>query len=225
MGVPRLDPLAPPRRRRALLMAAQLAIDLRRAPFANEIAKAIRVDLRGTLDVLEDCRRYGLIEECPGRRKYAPLPVRLTVETRRKLGLPIVVYLAWPLPPPASAPEAHEAARCVGVELARWVLAAVPCVSPVSPYLAPHAAGNRATLDAAAAAHAMMCDAVLAYRDPLLIARADVSAALGAHIAATLIDRAAQTEISEGANPWTPPWLVQPQGVRSSVIHNPHRES
>lgn len=206
-------------------MAARLAIELRRPPFANEVAKAIGIDLRGTLDVLEDCRRLGLIEECPGRKKYAPLPVRLTAATRRALGLPIVVYLAWPMPPPASADEAHHAARAVGVELAGWLLAAVPNVAPVSPYLAPHARGLRPQLDAAAAAHAMMCDAAIAYRDPLLLGRPDVAAALGAHLAVSLITPAAQLEISDGSDPWTPPWLVQPQGVRSHVVHKRDRES
>lgn len=196
-----------PAQRRALEAAAALAVELGRAPSAGEVGTRIGMVSSRISAVIAAARRAGLVTpHHPGRRTFERTPVRLTARARLELGLPIVVYLAWPLPAADAPTEAHHVAWQAGHDLARRVLIQVPGAASVSPYLARHSAADRARLDAAAPALAAMSDAAIVYRDGLLLGRRDVAAAVtnGAHV--VVMDDAAL----DGGDPWGAARLASP---------------
>jgi hypothetical protein len=165
---------------------AALAAELGRGPTNHELAARMGRRPSNVSKAVYTARAQGLIvPHLPERRARERTPIRLTAGARIALGLPVICYLAWPLPAPTSPAPSHYAAWQAGMELARIALIQVPGAVPVSPYLVRHGAADRAKLDAAAIALAAMSDAVIVYRDGLLIGRRDVDAARlnGAHIA------------------------------------------
>lgn len=164
-------------------------------------------NLRRTIAAL---RRLELVTPIGSFGAYERIPLRVTARGRIAMGLPLVVYLAWPLPPPGAADVAQELARAAGLELARWVLDVIPGATPISPYMAPVLARDRSVVDAAAVQLASSSDAVIVWRDPLLLGRPDVAAAMLARAETTLIDQSAQGEIAAGASAWSKPWIVTP---------------
>jgi hypothetical protein len=180
---------------------AELTLEFRRPPTSGELARLLRRDDANTRRSIMCARRDGLITPPPpGRAPFARSPIRLTAGARIELGLPVVVYLAWPLPLPNSPQATHDVGRRAGADLAFRVLSDVPGAVPVSPYLAPHGTRDRPRLDAGAAALAAQCDAAIVYRDPILTGRPDVAAALAAGAHVVVIDDA---DLRSG-DPWRP---------------------
>lgn len=215
MGYPRLDPLNSPRRRRVVDAIARLTVDLRRAPTAADVARWCGMDKKGVMRAVAELRRLGMIEWTRMAIHYKPQPLRLTARCRVQLGLPIIAYIAWPLPSPSSEPDAHAGALEVGRAFANWVTCAIAGCVPVSPYLAEHDASTRPRFDAAAVSIAALADVAIVYRDPLVAGRADVVAAVNAKLPITVIDRAGQDAITAGADPWSPPWRQSYPQTRS----------
>lgn len=187
-----------------------MSIALRRPPTARELGIALGVSYGNVHKIVTDCARYGLIDPQRQRQPHQPFQIVLTPMARIRLELPLLVYLAWPLPPPDSPDEAHEAAHAVGINLARWVAGRVQRAAPVSPYLVRHDRTLRAQLDAAAPVLALGCHAAIIYRDQLLAGRADGAAAFGAGLPTSLIDLAAMDSWQPDRDGpiWQPPYLL-----------------
>lgn len=188
--------------RRLCEAIAALTTELRRPPTSGEVARRERRLESNTRRAIALARADGLITEPPAdRRQYARSPLRLTPAARLEIGLPIVTYLAWPLPHPDASGAAFDRAVERGREVADRVLRIFPGAVPVSPYLVPWPAGDRAVerrLAAGAALLAATCDACVVYRDEILLGRADVAAAVAgnAHVCVVL-DLALETP-----DPW-----------------------
>lgn len=207
------DPLARKngRRRRALLAAAEMAIANKRPPTRHELALALGISSGNVQTIIDGCARYGLVERT-ARKHGQPWYVILTPLARIRLGLPLLVYVSWPLPPPNAPDEAHETAYTLGKHLCRWIAGRVECATPVSPYLVKHDCVIRPKLDAAAPALALGCHAAIVYRDPMIAGRADTAAALGAGLPTALIDTKTMDEwrpMRDGPI-WQAPYLLTP---------------
>jgi hypothetical protein len=218
------DPLARKngRRRRALLLAAELAIKLHRPPTRHELGIALGISYGNVHAIVDDCIRYGLVHVPPDRQHGQVLTVIPSPLARIRLEMPLLVYLSWPLPPPSAPDEAHEAAYAVGKHLATWIAGRVPRAAPVSPYLVKHDRRVRPHLDAAAPVLALGCHAAIIYRDPLLAGRADAAAARDAGLPTALItsEFLDSYQPSRGDEIWAAPYLLTPE-PRTLTIHGP----
>lgn len=185
--------------RSVVLAIAALTIELRRPPTQLEVRDRIGANRSNAYRWVRAGKERGLIDVLDKRYR-----LRLTPRARHELGLPLLVYIAWPLPRPDELEAAHRSACAVGEALAAWLLVAVPGATPVSPYLVAHDGAQRDRLDAAAPALAALCDAAIVSQDPLLIGRADLTAADLAGLPIAIVrGHAERGEISAGSDIWS----------------------
>lgn len=211
MGAP-VDPITP-RRREILFAVDRLTKRLDRRPTLGEVGREIggKSGAWANLGVKALVAAGYLSRPTPigaGAWRAGATLLRLTPFARMRLKLPLLVYVAWPIPRPEDPDDAHEHSRQVGLELARWVVESMPRAAPASPLLTPHRGAHQPALLAAAAELASHSDAVVIWRDLLLCGRTDVARANELLAPIALIDRETIAEISAGANPWDPRWRV-----------------
>jgi hypothetical protein len=192
--------LIPARRASWLRQVQRLAIELHRPPVAVEIAKATGRSPAATVQMVRRATADGHMLSGARASAMAPRQVRIAPAALAALGIPLVVYLAWP---------GDWAAQ--GCQHASWL--ETMGIFAVSPYLVrtePHHMKAEA-----AAALAQRADAVVAMTDPLLTGRPDVAAALAAGVPVAIVPQAIESGISSAAAIWRAPFLVpypQPAG-------------
>lgn len=196
-----------PYRERWLRALEALAVELRRPPSSAELARALNIDRQSVRQLAVRAARDGLVVLGPAVGT-TPRGLRLSPAARIALGLPVVVYLAFPVS--AAAPlseESRDAAGRQGRAAAAELLEryGLFCSSPL---LVIEAIGRPGVMEAAAAA-AVGHHAAIAWRDPMLVGRRDLDSARRAGVpvavAAGVLPRTAP-EL------WLPPRLVPPFG-------------
>lgn len=188
-----------PGRRRWLMTVHQLTEELHRPPTTTEIARARQTTRESDRDAAVRAEADGHVV-AQRRHQFLPASVRLTPAALVQLGVPMVVYLAWPVP---IGRGDHPGVREQGLELARW--ATQLGMYPVSPYLL-HGAIDRTDSLGAAGRLAARCDGVVVCRDRLLVSRSDVDAARKACVPVGVVETL--EEVSEVESIWRPPRLV-----------------
>lgn len=190
------------RRRRWLEAVARLAAVLQRPPTISELAAELGMWRTASGRMAQRAARDGLVT-LPPRDAFGARAVQLAPRGRIELGLPLVVYLAWPLA------EGRRDTAADGRDAAARLVTMLG-ISSVSPYLAGRWAPDVA---AVAAELAGRSDAVVVWRDPLLTGRADVAAARRAGRTVAVISDVDNLP-SNGTDIWRPPF------VSEGVIHS-----
>lgn len=186
-----------------LLAVVKATADLGRAPYSSEVMPLLAgSDRRSTRQRLCRLRDLGMVVFASVPRALHPAPVRLTPAAKIALGLPIVVYGAWPIPSDDNGVAMAESSR-IGAMLADAMTAAVEAVV-ISPFLnpTPWKAGV-----VAGAQIARACDAVVVLRDRTLLGRGDVHAARVARLRCAVVESVGQLSQLTPATLWAPPYL------------------
>jgi hypothetical protein len=202
-----MNPLVPigEYRDRWLRALEALAVELRRPPHSIELARALGLAPHSVREMANRCARAGLVM-LGERSTTTPRGLRLTPAARIALGLPLAVYLAFPVSAAAAlADEARVASGQHGQAAAAELLEryGLFCTSPL---LVPEAIGRRGSMDAATATAAAL-HAAIVWRDPLLVGRQDVDAARRAGVPVSVLAGPLPATAGEL---WLPPWLVPP---------------
>lgn len=181
----------------------RLTTELRRPPCVDEVSRVVGISRSTGQWHTNHAARAGQVL-LGSRNATSPRALRLTPATRIELGLPLVVYLAWPLPPepvevmPAEAWGAGcSAAEDIATDLGLCV---------VSPFLVCASIGASGSMSYAARV-SCTTDAVIIWRDALLMGRADVDAAWRAGLPVSVVSGDLP---SAAADLWIPPRLVPP---------------
>jgi len=191
-------------RERWLRALEALAVDLRRPPCAAELARALKIDRQSVRQLAVRAARDGLVVLGPSSAS-TPRGLRLTPAARIALGLPLAVYLAFPVVAIIEGAEGREASWQHGAAAAN-VLTDRLGLFCTSPLLVREAIGRPGAMAAATAA-AIALHAVLVWRDPLLVGRCDVDAARRAGVPVGL---AAGPMPATARDLWVAPRLVPP---------------
>lgn len=193
-------------RERWLRELEALAVKLCRPPNSSELARAVGLAQHTVREMAMRCAKSGLVT-LSERSATTPRGLRLTPAARIALGLPLAVYLAFPVGEGPLSDNAREAAALHGQSAAAELLGryGLFCVSPM---LLPEAIGWPGAMDAATATAAAL-HAVIVWRDPLLVGRRDVDAARRAGVPVSVLAGPLPTTASEL---WLPPRLVPPIG-------------
>lgn len=182
-----------PGQREWLLAADALEVSLRRPPSVVEVGRALGCGPRAAQSRHRRAVAAGHVVDAP-RTMTGPRFVRASPAARIELGLPLLVYLAWP-----EAMPSGEVADLL-VMLARI---GAHCVSPLLvPGMFEVPAARAAAQSAAVAAHG-----VVVWRDRVLLCRADVDAARHAGVPVAVVPRSDALP-SSAAELWIPPRLV-----------------
>ena len=182
-----------PARRRLLESVADLTSTLRRPPGSPEVAR--HLGRPSVSELVTSCRRAGLLApRSPLAGVWSSEPLRLTPAARLELGLPILTYVACPLPD--GAPGSVESSFWVADEAFRVASMFLPGCVPVAALrgLSPRDVTPEvlARFLAGAAQLAAACDACVVWRSRLLTGRVDVQAALAAGAVTVLLHSADQ---------------------------------
>ncbi len=182
-----------------LRIVHRLHCDLRRPPSSFEVGPATGTTRKNSSRVAITAERDGHLIRGPRASVMGAAPLRVTPAALVQLGVPMVVYLAWPM---TSSPDVGARGRAA----ARWL--ASLGVYAVSPFLT-------GDLECTASMHAaallaQRADAVVVMSDPLLIGRPDVSAALLARAPVGVVTHGDEEQISTAPDLWIPPRLVPP---------------
>lgn len=189
-----------------LRVAHGLRTTLGRPPSAIEVARAHGRSPRTARDMVNCAIEDGHLVNTPRTSVFVPAGIRVAPLALLDLGLPAVVYLAWALGSDV-VPGFHDRQaglndRQAGLipagELGRIGLAVV------SPYLV----AERAVAEPVAMLLAQRADAVVVWRDPLLLGRADVVAARRLGIPVSVTQRDMTCGKLTAAVLWTPPCLL-----------------
>lgn len=183
----------------------ELGRRLRRAPYPNEIASSLGTTRRVGTGRVSKALADGHIVVSPRPSAFCARSVRVAPLAMLELGLPAVVYLAWPLPGPSAPHDHHVAALEAGRAAAGWLADSLRVVT-VSPYLIGSARLVAGTLGVAASI-AERSDAVVVWRDPLLVGRQDVAAATAAGVPVSVLT--ADLLVTDPGQLWRPP-ILQP---------------
>lgn len=168
-------------RERYLRMVEELAVALRRPPYAAEVGRALDVDRNSARQMAHRLAQDGLLVVGP-RTTCSPRPLRVSPAARVALGLPLVVYLAWSVPrSPDVMPEEAWSSGCDIAESLACI--GVPVVSP---YLVCGAIGLQQS-ESVAMCLASTSHAIVVWMDRMLLGRADVDAARRAGVPVSVV--------------------------------------
>jgi len=178
--------------------------ELRRPPLIPEVKRALGIKGHGSKSGYTLVLRLvelGYLVKGPGKCT-TPRPIRVTPAARMALGMPMTVYLAFPLGDGMRA-EHDDAAR--HGQAAAFELLQRYGLFCSSPLLTPGAAGRPGSMDAATAT-ATALHAVVVWRDPLLVGRQDVDTARRAGVLVTVAGTGPMPASVDAL--WLPPMLV-----------------
>lgn len=186
-------------RQRALLLAVVRATaELGRAPYSSEVMLLVNSDRRSTRRRLCSLRDIGLVTFAAVPRALHPMSVRLTPAAKIALGLPVVVYAAWPIPLEDGERCTESVGSMMADQMTELGLVAIsPFIGPAE-WMAGIAAGAQI---------AVACDAVLVLRDRTLIGRCDVHAARVARLRCSVVESLGQLSKLTLETLWAPPYL------------------
>lgn len=189
-----------PKKRAAVLRAVhQLTVELRRPPLCSEVARRIGIDRTLVWRMMQSAKRDGQAVVGSRFSVFTPGCVRVTPSALAYLGIPALVYLAWPAEWDAPVSEGVAAG---GVAWARALHRLGLAAS--SPLLVP--GGDPAIVRPASEALARAADAVVVVADQLLLGRSDV---IAAHLAAVPVSFVPSPSAATNAVAlWLPPLLV-----------------
>lgn len=186
-----------------LVTIHRLGVELRRPPYSAEVARATQRHRSAVTSLARRAVLDGHIERRVQPDAFTSAGIRLTPHALIALGLPMVVYLAWP----GFAPQR-------GTEISTWL--GDRGVWASSPYMGRGTiqAGREPDLAAVAMATACRCDAVVCWTDPLLLGRPDVASAHAAGVPVSLVQARDEKLVRDSRDLWSPPLLVPylPQG-------------
>lgn len=208
-----MNPLVPISEYRArwLRQLEALTIQLRRPPHSLEMARAMGLDRHSVQQMAVRCALSGLVI-LDERSATTPRGLRLTPAARIALGLPLAVYLAFPVGEGPLSDSAREAAALHG-QAAAAELAGRYGLFCASPLLMPEMIGRPGAMDAATAT-ATGLHAAIAWRDPLLVGRRDLDAARRAGVPVSVVQAGPMPATADEL--WRPPRLVPP--IAADVI-------
>lgn len=189
-----------PARAEVLRAIHHLTSEFRRPPIPAEVAHRMGKSTSTVWHMVQRAVADGQAVIGSRLSMYTPGTVRLTPAALAALGIPALVYLAWPMDwsDPTSELDADYGADHAS-RLARLGIAAVsPCLAPSS--------GNGPGVRAAAEALARVADAAVVVADGLLVGRSDVTSARLASVPIAVIDDL--TGVTSAAELWVPPRLV-----------------
>lgn len=172
-------------------------IDLRRPPLMPEVQRALGITNPGVTTgrlLVRQLVERGYLVRGPGKCT-TPRSIRVTPMARIALGMPMTVYLAFPL----GDSDALDGRAAAHELLQRYGLF---CSSPL---LTPGSAGRPGAMDAATAS-ATALHAVVVWRDPLLVGRHDVDTARRAGVPVTVAGAGPMPAAADAL--WVPPMLV-----------------
>lgn len=182
------------RRTKWLRAIYELGAQLGRPPYPGELARRHGTTSTAQRNIIVRAIRDGHITVGNPGNRFAPRPIRVSPAARLELGLPCLVYLAFPLTEDS------------GESAAAWVSCNVGL--PVVSALAIAITGWKLA-EPACVLLAERCDGVIVWRDPMLVGRSDVVAAARLGIPVSVVDAYAARSVSSARQLWTAP-LLQP---------------
>lgn len=207
-----------PNRAAWLRTVHSLVLELGRPPTPMDLATARGTKPTAQRFQIRDAIASGQLVPAARGTAFESSAVRVAPRALVHLGLPMVVYLAWPLSaapgdgrvqrPPGQIAVFAERDAMAGREIARWL--AGGGIAPVSPYLAGAWSCDWAALDGAAVALSQRADAVVAMYDPMVLGRPDVAAPHRLGIPVALVADPRALTRPPAASLWDPPTLVPP---------------
>lgn len=200
-----MNPLVPIGEYRARWLRAleALTVELRRPPHSIELARVMGLEPHSIQQMAKRCALSGLVT-LGTRSATTPRGLRLTPAARIALGLPLAVYLAFPVGEGPLSDDARSAAALRGQAAAAELMEryGLFCASPL---LLPEAIGRPGAMDAATAT-ATALHAAIAWRDPMLVGRRDVDAARRAGVPVSVVQAGPMP--ATAGELWQPPRLV-----------------
>ncbi len=200
-----MNPLVPigEYRTRWLRALEALTVELRRPPHSIELAQVLGLARHSVQQMAKRCARSGLVA-LDASSATTPRGIRLTPAARIALGMPLAVYLAFPVGDGPLSDNAREVAALHGQAAAAELLDryGLFCASPL---LLPEALGRPGAMDAATAT-ATALHAAIAWRDPMLVGRRDLDAARRAGVPVSVVQAGPMP--ATAGELWQPPRLV-----------------
>ena len=198
-----------PQRETWLRAVYDLTAKYGRAPIPSEVAKKVGKSVRAARDIVTRAVSEGQLIQCARVSAYAATGVRVAPLTLLELGLPPVVYLAWPM-------SRHDQHLKDGKDAA-GMLANLGVYAP-TPYLIEMPAHQRESALPVAASLAMRVDAVVVVRDSLIAGRRDVEAAWRVGVPLSIVHD--MRTIKSASDLWIPPCLqpVNKQGMQDESV-------